>query len=194
MPKIILTCISGLIALASVGCASRSAAVRIEQPQLAGRQREMSLRSEWADFVGGDDQPRRVLMAFPLPGAIAGNRHFLLYLRLPGTTTMTRVGPRRDGQIVGGFFIQTRGKSAGITRIVDGTITAEDVAFGGDKWCKGFFDLTTDDGTHLDGSYRAKRARFRIRDFEEESHRADVDALLTESAATQPAPSTNRAK
>ncbi len=187
-PETHTAAIVSMMLVGLAGCAAPEAHVRVTQPQLTGLQREMDLHSEWGSFDGGGERPRRLLLAFPLPGAWAGTRHFLLYVRLPGDAeTTAQVGDLTSDGPVAGFFVQTRGHAAGLTRVVDGTVTVEGVTFGGDAWCEGTFELVTDDGSHLDGRYRAKRSRFRLRDFEEEEYRGDVEALrAAASNSSQP--------
>ncbi|MHC4065602.1 MAG: hypothetical protein ACYSUI_14050, partial [Planctomycetota bacterium] len=64
------------------GCAP-FARVDLTQPCGDQRQRLLPLESEWAHFASEDSPWDRLLLAWPLPGARSGNKHFVLYLRLP---------------------------------------------------------------------------------------------------------------
>lgn len=179
--RCVLLCLS-LLAGVPVGCGSAPAArLDVTQPQLEGMQRAMGLHSEWAHFDDGDGDARRLLLAFPLPGAWGGTQQFVLYVRLSPDAETAEIGEPFDVERVAGFFIQRRGAAAGLAEFAAGRITVSGVAFGGQRWRQGTIELEAGDGTKLRGRFRAERSARRLRDFEEQ-HAADVAALLAPQA------------
>ncbi len=158
------TVLAGLLVF--TGCAGRSQ-LYVLQPQLAGRERELRLLSEqviWSDEAGGE----RLIAEFPLPGAATGDCMYLLYLRVleqdaPGADARSR-----------GFFLQTRGRNAGLAFLVKGYVG---VKRRGDatEWS---VDAECEDGSRLNGVLTARRDHHAVRRFERETHAADVREML----------------
>lgn len=162
---------------AVIGCGSK-ADLLLFQPGMTPPQDRVSLRSEWA-YVA-DDEPgvERVVLAFPLPGARAGDRRFHVYLRTPGK----QAGPAHIGDAlpgggrVCGFLIQAAGRLAGKTVFVKGQIELRGVAFDGGRR-RGKISLQCADGSSVEGEFLALVAPLEVMDFEQ-AKAGDVRALL----------------
>lgn len=132
----------------------------------------MHLESNWAHFAAAETCDR-LLLAWALPGARAGPKHYQLYLRLPVGGGTFRVGP--DGNHRGqtaGFLIQKTGRLAGLTNLRQGAVTVSP----GSSQRTGRVDVQCTDGTEIRGDFRAVRSDLTVRFFEDE-HAADVRAL-----------------
>jgi hypothetical protein len=164
------------------------ATLRIVQPALTPPQDVVRLESAWAYASDGSGGSERILLAFPLPGARAGDKQFFLYLRLPGKRSApVAIGdPLPDGSRVGGFLIQVTGKLAGKTVFMRGSVELHGVAFDGGKRRKGKLTLYCTDGSMIDGEFTAKVAPLEVRDFED-AKAADVRALAGGDNAARPA-------
>ena len=121
---------------------------------------------------------RHCLLAFPLPGASAGPRDFLLYISTPADKGDFSVD-REDARGVRGFLIQEVGELKGKTTIVSGQIRARSV------WLKPHLHrldlrLSCEDGTTIRGRAIVRDNREELRNFK---HRHAADILLLEPAA-----------
>ena len=151
--------IIGMMALAATACTPH-ARVTVEQSRAKGRQHKMELQSTWAAFA--ENGSTRALLAFPLPGARRGDKHFYIYLRCPSATGRFLLAP--DGpDDVRGFFKQVTGQHAGVTPFVQAAVTID----GDQKTCAGRFEFKCDDGTILQGEFRATRDDWIVQQFEE---------------------------
>jgi hypothetical protein len=154
------------------GCAERPA-ITLSQPQLAGMQQELCLRSEqvaWSEAGG----PLRIVGEFPLPGASTGRAAFELYLRLSPT------GCADDAPAgtydAHGFLIQARGENAGLAMITGGSAT---VSGASQRWVE--LDLSFEDGSSVTGSALARHDEHTVRVFERDRHPADVRQVTASS-------------
>ena len=120
----------------------------------------MELQSNWAAF--SENGSTRALLAFPLPGARHGDKHFYIYLRCPSATGHFLLAPGGPDD-VGGFFKQVAGRHAGVTPFVQAAVTID----GDQNACAGRFEFECDDGTVLQGEFRAPRDDWIVQQFEE---------------------------
>ena len=141
------------------GC-RQQARLDVHQPHVSSAQQRLHLASSWALFANND--AARVLLAFPLPGAQRGAKHYYVYLRCPAIPYHSTQQDDASGD-VGGFFQQVKGRYAGITEFDHVTIHVD----GGDEVCSGRFQIVCDDGTELNGDFVAQRDDQRVRQFEE---------------------------
>jgi hypothetical protein len=172
-----------VIAFVLAGC-SPKASVSVSQEGRPAPLDHFRLQSDWAYYdVGKHD---RYLISFPLPGAVAGDRHFYLYLMsTPGEGTR----PVR-GSLIGepaavvGFFVQQRGMNAGLADVVEGSVEIERVPLRKNRR-RIHFVLECHDGSSLIGEAAVARSMLELREFEEQTHVADVERL--NARALQPA-------
>ena len=148
------------------------ARVELHQPGRQGQKLRMHLESNWAHFAAGEAGDR-VLLAWPLPGARAGRKHYELYLRLPAGGGTFAIDPDAgDRAKAAGFLIQETGRLAGLARVQQGTVTIS----GGKGRRTGRLDVRCTDGTEVRGDFRTVRSDLTVRFFEDD-HAADVRAL-----------------
>jgi hypothetical protein len=162
-------------ALSASGC-SRVSEAYLTQPQLNRWQQNIHLRSQqvyWAAEPGSE----RVLAEFPLPGATTGKPMYLLYLRLPpgqGELAFTANEPCETR----GFFIQIRGRYAGLAFITAGKITVEGKSQSPEASRQIRIELICDDGSRLNGLLIARKNDWQLTHFENQRRPGDVQALL----------------
>jgi len=162
--------LASLVAVA--GCAQRASMV-VVQPNLTGPQHELHLASNGTHWVEGE-QAGRILVEFPLPGAVSGKSTYLLYIRLPQVADSKKKD--RDMKPCG-FFIQTRGAYAGLAGIADGTVS---IRRRHKNSCKLTLDVVCDDQTHIEGEVDAKEDEHSVEVFEKQSRPADVQQLVNQ--------------
>lgn len=167
------------LAVVLIGCGP-AAEVRLHQPHLTGRQRDLLLTSNQVHWASEQDV-ERVLAEFPLPGAATGQPIYVLYLRLPAGIEEPTVADA-EGTTVRGFLIQTRGEYAGRSPIAGGMVQVAGTSQARGATRQLEIDLTCDDGTRIGGRLRARRDDYRVRHFETHRRSADVQAV------TQPPP------
>lgn len=165
------------------GCGP-TASLTVSQPEAPAPMNELELRSRWAHFE--TDGRERYLASFPFPGAVAGDRQFVLYFicEAGARDILFRQHPgggRRSGGV--GFFVQERGDYAGLTRVVDGAVRVRGVPFGGKKRRRVELTLHCDDGTTISGRLVVVRSRLELAAFEQGPHAADAAALRAEASA-----------
>jgi len=179
---VVLALTPAAIPLLVGGCAAQ-AVVEVYQPHADEAERLVRLTTFSAYF---DTAPpvERVLLAFPLPGSWAGRTEYYLYLRLLEHKGTCRVGQVVGSQRVCGFFVQKSGRLAGLTELVEGQIVTKGVAFDGGRKRQGQLDVTCTDGTRITGRFLAELAPWQLRDFEQQRHAADVQALLQAARTT----------
>ena len=177
----------GVIAVLLLGGCGPPAKLDLFQPRLSGFQQNLNLRSERACWSPGD-QADRVLVEFPPTGASTGRRNlFLLYFRVPKgqDTPLVGGGPK---PYVRGFFIQTRGRYAGLVTVVSGTMAVHGSTSGPNAHRRFEFELICEDGARLVGEVDAKRDDVVLKQFETYRRPVDVQNLIsgasTKSAAT----------
>ena len=136
------------------------------------------MESAWAQFTADDGTWDRLLLAWPLPGARAGNKHFVAYLRFPpgGGEFSAQADHPAAGDLTG-FVIQRSGERACLSRVQRGALRIA----GGPYRRAGRLDLHCADGMTLRGEFQAIRSKLALRFFEEE-HAADVAALAAPEA------------
>jgi hypothetical protein len=160
--------IGALIAPVS-GCGPQ-ARVQLHQLGYDGQPHTLQLESNWAHFSRNEESGARLLLAWCLPGARVGQKHYLLYLRLPPGDGTLDVGAKvGDQKAAWGFLIQRGGRSAGLSGLERGTITVS----GGKNRRTGKLSVECADGTRIQGGFRAVRSDQTVRFFEEE-HAADL--------------------
>ncbi len=120
----------------------------------------MELQSSWASFA--ENGSTRVLLGYPLPGARQGNKHFYIYLRCPSATGRFLLAPGGPDD-VRGFFKQATGRHAGVASFVRAAVTID----GSQDACVGRFEFECEDGTVLQGEFRATRDDWAVQQFEE---------------------------
>ncbi len=120
----------------------------------------MELQSNWAAFA--ENGSTRALLAFPLPGALRGNKQFYIYLRCPSATGRFLLAPGGPDD-VRGFFKQVAGRHAGVASFVQAAVTID----GNQDACTGRFQFECEDGTILQGEFRATRDDWLVQQFEE---------------------------
>ena len=157
----LLILLAGTAALAAAACTPQ-ARVAVEQSRATGRQRQMELQSNWAAFAGNGST--RALLAFALPGSRRGDKHYYIYLRCPSSTGRFLLAPGGPDD-VRGFFKQATGRHAGVTPFVQAAVTID----GDQNACAGRFEFECDDGTILQGEFRATRDDGVVQQFEEET-------------------------
>jgi len=159
----------------------------VSQPEAPGAAGRMRLASRWAFFDTGETD--RYLAGFPFPGAVAGDRQYVLYLVCEPGLGEKRIGDSGDRvwPRAAGFFIQERGRHAGLTRMTAGTVRVKRVPFAGRKRRKIEVAIQCDDGTVLSGQMRAVESLLELRDFQEGPHAADVAALAADHRHGPPA-------
>ena len=132
----------------------------------------MDLHSRWAIF---DDRPQgtRYLFSFPLPGATSGDKHYHLFLQTAGDKGVFAAGPGNpQAKRCYGFFIQLKGPGAGLTELKLAAMTVKD----GKETRHVDLQAVFDDGSRINGSFRASRDRFAMRRFAKR-YAADIEAL-----------------
>ncbi|MCH8054216.1 MAG: hypothetical protein IH895_09160 [Planctomycetes bacterium] len=157
-PSVVIPLV-GTMALAATACTPH-ARVTVEQSRAKGRQHRMELQSNWAAFA--ENGSTRALLAFPLPGARRGDKHFYIYLRCPSATGRFLLAPGGPDD-VRGFFKQVTGRHAGVARFIQAAVTID----GDQDTCAGRFEFKCDDGTILQGEFRATRDDWIVQQFEE---------------------------
>ena len=167
-------------AVVLAGCGS-SAEIRLHQPQLMGRQRELHLISEQVHWAAGE-KVERMLAEFPLPGAATGKPMYLFYLRWPAGRRELTVSERQ--RPVRGFLIQDRGQYAGKAQVVSGKVTVSGRSRARHATRRLEVELTCEDGTRVVGRMRARRDDHQVRRFEIDRKPVDVEALLHPPAAS----------
>ncbi len=120
----------------------------------------MELQSNWAAFAGNGST--RVLLGFALPGSRRGDKQFYIYLRCPSATGRFLLAPGGPDD-VRGFFKQAAGRHAGATPFVQAAVTID----GNQDTCAGQFEFKCEDGTILQGEFRATRDDWIVQQFEE---------------------------
>ncbi len=181
----VLALLAGLLP----GCAPRTTTMHIQQPQLPGFQQSMDLLTEtaaWSPAAGFI----RVLAEFPLPGARTGEPSYLLYLRLPDAGEPIAVAGETSptGR---GFFIQTRGKFAGLARLNGGQVVVRGSGMERGAHREIRFELTCEDGSALNGTLLAARNDWHLTEFETRRRPGDVAAMKPvyfQPAGSAPAP------
>jgi hypothetical protein len=166
-----------LVILGAAGCQMPDATVRLEQPQLSGLQSEATLLSR--DVIWGlDDASRtgRLVARFPLPGAMAGEETYLLYLRWPEGRKIVPFDRDADFRAVG-FFIQVRGRHAGLTSLARGHLTIRGTSQSPEAVRRLNLDVTCEDGTKLQGELVARRNDWAVTRLERRERPADVENL-----------------
>lgn len=83
----------------------------------------------------------------------------------------------RPGQAVKGFFIQTRGDMAGLASIVEGQLERVGRYRPNDHERRFRVELELEDGSRLEGQILAYRDDWKLKQFEQVRHPADVEAL-----------------
>ena len=163
-----------LLLLVGAGGCGQYASVELTQPHRTGK-RSFQLQSEQAEFATGSDRTDRLLLAWPLPGALAGRPEYTLYLRVPGGGGTFEVGERADdGGGVAGFLTQQAGRLAGLTWVKAGSVTVG----GGAESRHGRLQLRCEDGTEVVGRFRAARADLAV-EFFEDNRAADLARMTT---------------
>jgi len=197
--RIVTTCALGF---ALSGCAT-SARMTVTQPGQPPPFDQLPLRGKWA-FFAPSPQADRILLAFAHTGAVDGRRQYFLYLLTPpekGTHTFgaaaATTGADTDpagaepleptpNDRVRGFYLQSQGPLAGLTRLVSGTLRVGGSPFDGGKLRIGRFELLCADGTELDGRFIARQDLLEMRAFEEDLYPADVQILTGKPSYGQP--------
>ena len=175
--RLVLVAVAGVLSGVAGGCGPL-ARVEVNQPGRQGQTLRMHLESNWAHFAAGEAGDR-VLLAWPLPGARAGRKHYQLYLRLPAGGGEFAIDPDAgDRAKAAGFLIQETGRLAGLARVQQGTVT---ISKGKDRRT-GRLDVRCRDGTEVRGDFRAVRSDLTVRFFEDD-HAADVQALAPANEA-----------
>jgi hypothetical protein len=175
------------VGVVSVTGCGRQSRLALQQPFAPRSQQNVQLRSEWA-YSDFDEGRQKFLLAFPLPGAEAGPRDFLIYLDCPDRIGDVEIGG--GGRDAGrGFLIQAVGELAGRTHFSGGRVRIGKV-FLAPRYRRLEVDLACTDGTRVFGTAFADRAAYEVRAFETR-HAADIATLG--SPASQPAASTGAA-
>jgi len=179
----------------AAGCAV-PAEVRLFQPQLVGRQKEIHLTTEqvcWAASETKEGQDR-VLAEFPLPMARTGRPMYLLYLRVPAGKKKAAARATLSSQPashpaaatqpeqealprVQGFLIQTHGEFAGLATVAGGTVVVSGTSQAKNAKRDLQLNLTCEDGSRIIGRLRARRDDYHVRHFETRRRPLDVEAL-----------------
>lgn len=173
--------------LAAVGCRTPDAAVRLEQPQFGGVQSQATLLSRDVIWAFDDaSQTARLLARFPLPGAMTGEETYLLYLQWPDGREIVPVDLDADFRAVG-FFIQLRGRHAGLTTLKKGYMKISGTSQDTKATRRLKLDVLCEDGTRLAGELLARRNEWAVSRLEKRERPADVQALppvLKKNAST----------
>lgn len=163
--------------MTTIGCHAPDARVRIEQPQVSGLQSEATLLS--SDVIWNleeQTQTARLVARFPLPGATVGEENYLLYLRWPDGRRIVPCDLDAHFRAVG-FFIQLRGRHAGLTPLAEGYLTVKGSSQGPRATRRLEIDVTCEDGTRLRGELLARRNDWAVARFERRERPADVRNL-----------------
>lgn len=176
------------MALMLVGCGPK-ASMSVSQEGRPPPLDNFRLESDWAYYDAGKHD--RYLISFPLPGAVAGDRHFYLYLMCtPGEGARpVRASLIGEPSAVVGFFVQQRSMNAGLADVVEGSVEIERVPLRRNRR-RIHFVLECHDGSSLIGEAAVARSMLELREFEEQTHVADVERLnarALQSADTAPA-------
>jgi hypothetical protein len=173
--------------LAAAGCAS-NAELTVRQPFAPPSQQVLKLTGERAYYATSDHQQTSVL-TFPLPGAVAGPRAFVLYLTGPNRSGTVGVAPD-DPQSARGFLIQELGKLAGRSDFASGTLSYRDVPFR-HRLRHLKVDLRTEDGAVITGAATLEESPKAVESIERE-FAGDVASLQRlPTAEPAEAPDTN---
>ena len=179
-------CLGCTLTLLATGCGP-SATLHLVQPSLPGWQRHLNLKAESACWTS-NGKTDRVLVEFPPPGASTGRPLVILYLRLPVGVDDPVVAAKSE-VCAKGFFIQTRGRYAGLSAVVGGSISVEGHSFSRTAPRKIKFDLKCEDGSLLVGTILARRDDWALHQFETKRRPVDVEMLAREPT---PAPATQK--
>jgi hypothetical protein len=152
----------------------------LHQPFAPPSQQVLRLTCERAYHAGAGDTQTSV-MAFPLPGAVAGPRAFVMYLVSPNRTGRIAVTPH-DPQGARGFLIQELGALAGRSDFAEGTVRYRPVPLA-PRMRQLDLNVRTQDGAEIRGRAYLEESATGVESFEREFS-ADVASLT----ATQPAP------
>ncbi|MEE8169353.1 MAG: hypothetical protein V3T70_02285 [Phycisphaerae bacterium] len=170
-----------VLAIFASGCAG-FADFNVAHPELAAAEHGYRSTSDRAYF-DADDAAAAYVVDLPLPGSVQG-RHQRLYLRLDDRFGDHEIGQTlTTGGFAAGFLVQPRGRRAGMTELVAGSVTIEPVGFSGDQKRRGNAVLTCSDGTTLTGRFLAERKPRIVREVESDS--TAVQQLI--AASTPPA-------
>jgi hypothetical protein len=162
------------MAAALAGCGP-AAQVRLFQPEYAGAEQDIQLISDhacWAPEQGIE----RILVEFPLPGAVSGRPTYLLYLRIPVVRPGEPAVPDKAHPIRG-FLVQTQGRNAGLETLASGKVLMTGRSSAPESKRELQVELTFEHNTILSGRLTARRDDQHIRLFETRQHPADVKAL-----------------
>lgn len=162
-----------------VGCVRPDGDIRLIQPHLTGWESEVNLLSRQV-YWSTDGVTDRLLAEFPLPGAMTGAPTYLLYLRWPSGER--QVGAGHDAALRG-FFIQTRGRHAGLALVTGGSMTVRGSSQKPGATRGVELDLACEEGSGLRGRLRARRDDWTLERFETHRYPTDVQALIAPRAA-----------
>jgi hypothetical protein len=159
--------------LGVAGCGPRAEIV-LQQPFAPPAQRHLRLDAKQAYHAASGGRHVCVL-TFPLPGAEAGPRAYVLYLSLPASAGHFAIDTG-DPYAARGFLIQEIGSLAGRTDFVGGSIDLK-TQWGAPAVRRLSLDVRCQDGSKLTGQALAQRDPPRIAALERE-YASDV-ALTT---------------
>jgi hypothetical protein len=146
-----------------IGCGSR-ADITLRQPTAPRSQRTLNLVADRAVRIASDGR-QRCFLTFPLPGADAGPRAFVLYFCGPDQLGDLRVD-HEDPAAVHGFLIQEVGALAGRTNFETGVIRCDRPWYGRSRR-KLEFDVRCEDGTLIRGAVSVEVSPREVRSFEQ---------------------------
>src|SRR5262245_50093823 len=168
----------GLIMLPLIltGCSGSQIHAELRQARAATQaERQLPLDSREACFHLEDGRAV-YLFDLPLPGATAAPQ-YRLYLRLADSTGRHTIGTSLEhGGFEAGFLIHLKGRGAGLTECVSGTIDVDPPHLGHGNQRAGELSLRFADGSHLTGRFTADNNSDRVLRYERDS--AEVQALL----------------
>jgi len=175
-----------VLAISAMAGCGPAGTIRLVQPQLTGRQREVKLETVNIYWTPGespsDEGTERFLAEFPLPGARRGRPTYLLYLRVPAGQPTVTFG-EAGGKSGRGFLIQARGEYAGKALVTEGQATVSGTSQARDASRRLEIELKCEDGSRIQGELRARRDDWHVSQFETRRRPADVKALEAGSAA-----------
>ncbi len=162
----------GGVLVTAAGCGPDGQVV-LYQPLPDGNHQEIELTDgQSAHWSHGSVD--RLILRWPLPGAVAGRTAFELYLIVPAAEGAFPIGHPIDEEArTVGLFYQLVGRRAGCTLVTHGTVTLNGVKDNRTRR-EGSVDIVCIDGTRLRGTFTAASLARDVREFEAR-FAADID-------------------
>lgn len=179
LSRFVPRCALAVAALSWVAGCTRTTTITLNQPFAPHAQQSLRLESRWA-FSDARDGRAQYLLAFPLPGAEAGPRDFLVYVDAPDRSAEIAIAADEPAA-ARGFLIQAVGELRGRTAFSGGRLRRSDVLLQ-PRRKRLELDFTCADGTRIFGTAFVEHSTYELGAFESR-YAADVATLAVTPAS-----------